>query len=51
MVHGSHSGSGGEQDDPLVQLFGTIESDVADIAEQHDVYIGQALAHKLRNHE
>lgn len=39
------------EDDPLIQLFGTLESDLTDIAEQHDDYIGRALAHKLRDHE
>ncbi len=29
--------------DPLVALFGTIESPVQDIGERHDDYIGQAL--------
>jgi hypothetical protein len=39
------------EDDPLIQLFGTLESDITDIAEQHDVYIGRELVHKLRDHE
>jgi len=39
------------EDDPLIQLFGTIESDITDIAEQHDEYIGRELVHKLRDHE
>ena len=37
--------------DPLVELFGTIESDNTDIAEHHDDYLGAALAHTLRRHE
>ena len=37
--------------DPLVQLFGTLESDVSDIAEQHDKYLGKSLARELRDHE
>lgn len=39
------------EDDPLSRLLGTIESDVTDVADQHDSYIGQALVHKLRDHE
>ena len=37
--------------DPLVQLFGTLQGDTNDIADDHDTYIGQSLAGKLRNHE
>jgi len=39
------------EDDPLIQLFGTLESDITDIAEQHDDYIGRELVHKLRGHK
>jgi hypothetical protein len=39
------------EDDALIQLFGTIESDIPDIAERHDDYIGRELVHKLRDHE
>lgn len=39
------------EDDPLTLLFGTIESEITDIAEQHDSYIGGALVGKLRGHE
>ncbi len=37
--------------DPLVQLFGTLQAGTNDIAEDHDKYIGQTLADKLRDHE
>ena len=29
--------------DPLLQLAGTFESDITDVSERHDEYIGQAL--------
>jgi len=29
--------------DPLLQLLGTVETDVPDVAERHDTYLGQAL--------
>jgi len=31
-------------EDPLLKLLGTVESDVSDVAEKHDEYLGQALA-------
>jgi hypothetical protein len=31
------------EDDPLLQLAGVFESDIADIGERHDEYIGEAL--------
>ncbi len=34
--------------DPLIALFGTIESPVTDVAERHDYYIGQAVLKELR---
>jgi len=34
--------------DPLMALFGTIKTDVTDVAERHDAYIGQALLDELR---
>lgn len=33
--------------DPLIALFGTIESPVTDVAERHDDYIGQAVLKDL----
>jgi hypothetical protein len=33
--------------DPLFQLIGCIESDILDIAENHDYYIGQALYEEM----
>jgi hypothetical protein len=35
-------------DDPLLQLAGIFESEVQDVAEKHDEYIGQGLVRKLR---
>jgi hypothetical protein len=35
--------------DPLVELFGTLESNANDIAKEHDKHIGETLAGKLRN--
>ncbi len=40
---------GGTKIDPLVALFGTIESPVPDIADKHDEYIGQALFKELHD--
>jgi hypothetical protein len=34
--------------DPLLQLAGVLESDVADVAEQHDRYIGQRIDEHLK---
>jgi hypothetical protein len=36
------------KNDPLIALFGTIKSDVPDLADNHDDYLGQAL-HKEMN--
>lgn len=35
-------------DDPLLQLAGVFESDVTDVSEKHDEYIGQGLMRGLR---
>lgn len=40
-----------DQDDPLVQLFGSIKTDIKDVADNHDYYIGQALYEELRGAE
>jgi hypothetical protein len=37
--------------DPLVKLFGTLESDVTNIADRHDDYIGLSVARELRDNE
>ena len=37
-----------EDSDPLLSLAGTLESDLTNIGEQHDFYIGQTLLTKLR---
>ena len=34
--------------DPLLALAGTLTSDVTDIGERHDEYIGQALLKEMR---
>jgi hypothetical protein len=39
------------EQDALVKLFGTIQSDVTDVAERHDFYIGQSLFRTLHNGE
>ena len=39
------------EQDPLVKLFGTIRSDVTDVADRHDYYIGQALSQALHDGE
>ena len=35
-------------EDPLLQLAGIFESDLTDIGEKHDEYIGQGLMRELR---
>ncbi|UBF28146.1 hypothetical protein K9N68_09800 [Kovacikia minuta CCNUW1] len=40
-----------DRDDPLVQLFGSIKTDIKDVADNHDYYIGQALYQELRGVE
>jgi hypothetical protein len=35
-------------EDPLLQLAGTIESDITDVADRHDYYIGEQLLKELR---
>ena len=37
--------------DPLLKLIGCINSDIIDVAENHDYYIGQALYEELHPHE
>ncbi len=36
-----------EDRDPLLFLAGTLESDLVDIGDQHDFYIGQGIADTL----
>ena len=31
-------------EDPLLNLLGSIQSDISDVAQRHDEYLGQALA-------
>jgi hypothetical protein len=33
--------------DPLFQLIGCIDSDILDVAEKHDEYIGQAISEEI----
>ena len=35
------------EDDPLLRLAGVLDSDLKDIAEHHDVYLGHSLAEGL----
>lgn len=37
--------------DPLLRLAGCISSNVTDVAENHDDYIGQALYKEMHRHE
>jgi hypothetical protein len=39
---------GPADDDPLMKLFGSIDSGLGDVAERHDEYLGQALADEMR---
>ena len=36
------------EEDPLLRWAGTIDSEISDVAERHDYYIGQALYRELR---
>ncbi|MEB3210317.1 MAG: hypothetical protein VKL39_03150 [Leptolyngbyaceae bacterium] len=36
-----------EEADPLMALFGCIQSDIPDLADNHDYYIGQALREEM----
>jgi hypothetical protein len=38
-----------QEEDPLLALAGTIESDITDVADRHDYYIGEQLLRELRN--
>ncbi len=39
---------GGDSEDPLLKWAGFIDSEISDVAERHDFYLGQALADELR---
>lgn len=43
--------AGEEDSDPLVDLFGSIQSDVPDLADHHDAYIGQSMNEELYRNE
>jgi plasmid stability protein len=36
------------EEDPVLQLLGTVESEVTDVAARHDEYIGRSIAGELR---
>jgi len=36
------------EEDPLLRWAGAIDSEISDVAERHDYYIGQALYRELR---
>jgi hypothetical protein len=38
-------------DDPLEKFIGAFQSDISDWADQHDQYIGQAIAETVQNSE
>ena len=37
------------EDDPLMRWAGAIDSDVADVSQRHDEYLGQVLSQELRD--
>jgi len=37
----------GPDDDPLMKWAGAIDSEITDLGERHDYYLGQALAEEL----
>ena len=37
--------------DPLIALFGSIHSDIPDLAENHDFYLGQTIARDLNQRD
>lgn len=39
------------ESDPLIRLFGSLNTDVPDLAENHDSYIGEALYRELKGDE
>ncbi len=36
------------ENDPLLRLSGTIDSDISDVADRHDYYIGKSLLKEMR---
>lgn len=38
-------------EDPLIALAGVLDSDLHDVAERHDYYLGQRLVDRLRSHD
>ena len=39
------------ENDPLIALFGSIQSDIPDLADRHDDYLGQALDEEMHHNE
>jgi hypothetical protein len=37
------------ENDPLMRWAGAIDSDIADVSQRHDEYLGQALSQELRD--
>ena len=42
------AGTVSSEEDPLLQLAGVLHSELTDLAERHDDYIGPALAEDLK---
>jgi len=43
--------SGKSENDPITPLIGTLQMDQNDLAENHDLYLIQALKHKIQGFE
>ena len=39
------------ENDPVLKLLGSVRSDVTDVSERHDYYLGQALMAEMRGEE
>jgi plasmid stability protein len=39
------------ENDPLIALFGSIQSNYPDLADNHDYYLGQALSEEMHRNE
>lgn len=47
LIPNSEAEAKPEETDPLMALFGCIQSDIPDLADNHDYYIGQALYEEM----
>ena len=47
LISNDKPNSANDTDDPLMALFGSIESNIPDLAERHDDYLGQALYNEM----